>query len=492
MTVVDVQKQHDQALAAYNAGAFGRARDQWREILNQDPANPGALAGLMNSCHQLGDTLAPVALLEAAVAVAPDNEDVIKTYMDALTANQDQQRAIDLAHDAVKRFPHNSAFQIQVGKGWMGFGETDKARETLWAVHKADPRAIDPIFLLARIGDERDLNQIVTVADEAWRARETFEQPSRVMIAFTRAILAEKQGRYDEAWEAYATGNALLVRIAPFDEAGYREVVTQQLNLFRDAKFTPRSDNALGNNLVFILSLPRSGSTLTEQILASHSRVKAIGERPLMYYAFQIWNAERSPAAAERARAHYISGALALAGVENDPTTVIIDKSITNYVYLGFLRLLFPGARFVHVVRDPVDAAFSCFATPFGVSALKWCSDLGTIGREFRLYQKLMKTWMATDRGDLFTLAYEDLTAEPEARIRELLAFCGLEWEPACLAFHENKRQVSTASASQVRRPIYKTAHGRAAPFEAHLAPLRRVLGRAADPDWYLAKTQAR
>lgn len=477
----------EQAQAAYRTGAFAHARDLLTQVLAEDPANLTALVDLLSACNQMGDTQAPLPYFERARAAAPDDGNILINYVEALLGNQEQQKAFELARDALERDPDNLALRLQVARGWMGIGETEEARAHLWAAYELDPSAIDPLYFLARLGDKRDIEKIDALSAAAWAQRLTnpADAPRHLMLAFTRATITEKLGRFDEAWDAYVAGNEIHRGLIPFDEEGYIGALNEQLQLFGNVAPPPMSADVPGGNLIFIVSLPRSGSTLTEQILASHSRVKTIGERALVFDAFQIWNRSRTPAALEDARRAYCEGAHALLGTADDEDIVILDKSITNYIYLGFLRLLFPRAKFVHVVRAPMDAGFSCYATAFGMNALKWCSDLGAIGRVFRRYQKLMKVWMRQDRGDLMTLSYEELTADPETRVRALLDFCKLPWEPACLAFHENKRQVATASVAQVRRPIHKTAQGRAAPFEAHLAVLRRVLGRAADPDWY-------
>jgi len=481
----DQQQLYEQGNEAYRAGAFARARDVWARILEDDPANFDALTSLMNAYHQMNDSSGPIPFFERAREAAPEDERITIYFVDALVANQEDQKAFHLANEALETHPDNSNLRVQVGRGWMGLGESEKARKELWAAIEIDPAIVIPIYYLARIGDERDLDQLDSLAAEAWQRRDTLEPSTRLMLAYAMGAIAEKQGRFDDAWSAYVAANDIHKNLVLFDEMGFVDVVTENLKHFGNAVPPPASNDAPGQNLIFIVSLPRSGSTLTEQILASHSRVKTIGERTLVHEAFQVWNEHRTPAALEEARNTYLTSARALANCADDDDPIIVDKSITNYISLGFLRMLFPGAKFVHVVRAPMDAALSCYATPFGLNALKWCSDFGSIARVFRRYQKLMKIWMRHDRGDLMTLTYEDLTADPDTKVRELIAFCGLEWEPACLDFHKSKRQVSTASVSQVRRPIYKSVQGRAAPFDEYLGPLKKVLGRAASPDWY-------
>jgi len=401
MENAEVDRLVQQARDAYQGGAFARARAAWERILEHDPTHFDALTGLTNTCHQMSDTLTPIAFLERAHDAKPDDEMILIFYVDALIADQRHQQAFDIAREAVKLFPNNANLRIQVARGWMGTGESEKSREGLWAAFESDPTSISALYYLARVGDNSDLPRLEPLLAKAWDQRETLEPPAQLILAFARATVAEKQNRIDDAWDAYAAGNEIHKKMVPFDEPGFVKTVNSHIQLFGKVHREPAGDDSPGRNLIFVVSLPRSGSTLTEQILASHSRVRPIGERSLVRDAFNIWNAKRDAAALEEARALYLKGARRYAECGEDEDVVIVDKSITNYIFVGFLRLLFPGARLVHVVRAPLDAAFSCYATPFGLNALKWCSDFGNIARVFRRYQKLMKVWMRESRDDI-------------------------------------------------------------------------------------------
>ncbi len=469
----------------YRAGAFLPARGKWQEVLKDEPAHLDALAGFVNASLQMSDAAESVRVAALAHEAAPDDVRILNLYLDTLISNQEQQTAFEIACAGTERFPDNTNLHVKVAQCRMGFGEIDKARGELWTAHENDPKAVNPLYFLVRIGDRRDFEKLEVPVENAYVQRESIEPSEQVMIAYTRAALAEKLGRYDDAWDAYKVGNGIQLQMAIFDEAGYVETINNNIKLFGQKMPPPLDENAPGHNIIFIVSLPRSGSTLTEQILGSHSRVWPIGERKLVLESFSLWEKSPNTEGLEEARRHYLEGAREIAACSDDERAFIADKSINTYFFVGFLRMLLPGAKFVHVVRAPLDAAVSCYATPFALNSLKWCSDLETIGRVFRRYQKIMKVWMRAGRGDLLTISYEDLTADPETKVRELIKFCGLDWEPACLAFHENKRQVSTASLVQVRQPIYQSAKGRATHFDKYLDPLKRAMGRAASPDWY-------
>lgn len=240
---------------------------------------------------------------------------------------------------------------------------------------------------------------------------------------------------------------------------------------------------------VFIVGMPRSGTSLVEQILATHPAVEALGELP---------DLERHLHAAARASGTGLEEWLAGASPETfagigrayresvvdpiDDATRVTDKMPGNFRFAGVIAAGLPAARIVHVQRDPVDTCLACFQQLF-TGRLDFSYNLTELGRYYRAYDRLMDHWrQALPAGRMLELRYEELVVEPEREIRRLLDFCGLEWEPACLEFHRTERAVQTASAAQVRQPLYTTSIGRWRIYREQLGPLLEALGPLA-PD---------
>jgi hypothetical protein len=233
---------------------------------------------------------------------------------------------------------------------------------------------------------------------------------------------------------------------------------------------------------VFIVGMPRSGTSLVEQILAAHPAVFGAGEltaigrisllRNRAGLSYGGWLERLDGAALEGLAARYLRELRALApGAER-----VTDKMPFNFLHLGLVELLFPRARVVHCVRNPLDTCLSCYCNGFA-DAYPFTRDLGALGAYYRGYAQLMQHWHATLRLPLHALSYEKLIAAPERVIRELVAFCGLPWDDACLRFHASARKVSTPSYHQVRKPLYASSVGRYKAYAEHLAPLREALG---------------
>ena len=232
-----------------------------------------------------------------------------------------------------------------------------------------------------------------------------------------------------------------------------------------------------------IHSMTRSGSSLTEQILASHSQVFGGGELPLFRDSLKVRGAfpesftHLNEAEINKIGQLYLAG---LARVNKTNKPVVTDKMLFNFLYIGLIRIIFPKARVIHCFRHPMATCLSIYQCYF--SDLKgFAYDLTELGQFYRLYKDLMGYWHRLLPGFIHDLEYESLIADPENEIRRLLDYCDLPWEPECLDFHNHERAVKTASATQVRQPLYKSGVDRWRHYEAFLGPLREALAMQTD-----------
>jgi Sulfotransferase family len=233
---------------------------------------------------------------------------------------------------------------------------------------------------------------------------------------------------------------------------------------------------------VFIIGMPRSGTSLVEQILASHPAIHGAGELPLFAgLAANRFGADGAGLSSESATpetlraigADYLAGVCAAAPA----AARITEKTPANFRFAGLIHLALPGARLIHVRRDPVDTCWSCFARSFE-NDQNHTYELGELGRYYRAYADLMAHWRSVIPEDaMIEVQYEALVDDLEGQARRLVAHCGLEWDAACLAFHRTRRAVHTASAAQVRQPIYRGSVGHGRSYLALLQKLVDALG---------------
>jgi hypothetical protein len=303
------------------------------------------------------------------------------------------------------------------------------------------------------------------------------------------ANLRQRAGAYDEAFGHFRQGNALRRGLfqqqgTAFDPAAHRACVDAIIRTFDAAYFQRVAGFGLDSEVpVFIVGMPRSGTSLLEQILASHPQVAGGGELrhvPRLVDALpaQLRAPEGYPGCMARVDGPAIRS-LAERHLERltrlgGAALRVTDKLPVNFLHLGLIATLFPRARIIHCRRDPLDVCVSCYTSYFRGLHFTW--DLNDLGQYYRQYERLMAHWRTVLPLPILDVVYEELVADPEAVSRELVAFCGLDWDARCLAFHENPRAVHTVSALQVRRPMYTNSVGRWRRYAAHLQPLLEAL----------------
>jgi hypothetical protein len=289
-------------------------------------------------------------------------------------------------------------------------------------------------------------------------------------------------GDHQKAFDHYSTGARLKRATLDYNE---KDV----FQFFDDIKTTFSADyiknppyKGLPSILpIFIIGMPRSGSTLAEQIISSHPEVYGAGEiKTLSQVLGQLRqkfpNLPKFPQMAVAMKpGHYSAvaeGYLGIVSNMSETASRVTDKLLTNYYFAGLIHTLFPNAKIIHTMRNPVDTCLSAYTKLFK-DDMPHSYDLGEIGRYYRKYEEVMDHWRAVlPEGVMMDIQYEELVADVENKARGLIEFCGLEWNDACLAFHESSRPVKTASVSQVRKPLYNTSVERWRRYGERLTPL--------------------
>lgn len=301
---------------------------------------------------------------------------------------------------------------------------------------------------------------------------------------FTLGDIYDERGEYEAAFDAYRQANEL--KEETFEPGDIVAAVDALVGVF-SAEFFAGAQQS-GNNSerpVFIVGMPRSGTSLVEQILASHPEVYGAGELRLIVDQVRALGTDRAVAG------YYPEcvpglGAARLAGLADayleelnkmDASAArVTDKMPHNFLHLGLIRLLFPAARIIHCRRHPLDTLLSCYFQDFASTAMAFSNNLEHLALYFRQYQRLMDHWASVLPGGVFEVRYEALVADPRERSAELLNYLGLEWMPEVLEFYRSKRVVKTASHAQVRQPVYTRSVARHERYAGQLGRLRKIL----------------
>ncbi len=313
--------------------------------------------------------------------------------------------------------------------------------------------------------------------------------PQQLPLHFGLAQVLDARGEYDEAAEHLDRGNALQLSEwhkcgQKYDPKEHESLVTRMIAVSTPDFFKRVRGFGLESQLpVFVVGLPRSGTTLIEQILASHSQVFGAGEITLVRDTWAALGGQGADTVeglgrldCETAR-RLASRHLERLRAFSRAALRIVNKTPENYLYLGLLASLFPRAKVIHCRRDLRDVAVSCWMAHF--REIRWASDQEHMATRFHEYRRMMEHWRKVLPAPLLEVDYEETVADLEGVARKVVAWCGLAWEPACLEFHQTKRPVSTASAVQVRQPLYRTSVGRWKHYEQTLGRLFTRLERA-------------
>ncbi len=324
-------------------------------------------------------------------------------------------------------------------------------------------------------GDEQDTESILRLLQTNGLA-----EREAAHLHFALGKIFDDRGEYDTAFTHYREGNRLMRQTVQFSAADFGAYVDRIIGTFGSELLAQRDVFGSQSELpVFIIGMPRSGTTLIEQIVSSHPAVHGSGELDkLATLAAGLDSYPETTRALDGSALQHLAAEYEARLLRDAPpgTQRITDKMPSNLLHLGFVALLFPRARVIHCRREPLDVCLSIFFQAFS-GGNEYAYDLTDIGMYYRQYERLMAHWGAVSPLNMLEVRYEDLVTDPENITRRLIEFLGLPWDDRCLAHTENQRPIQTGSIWQARQPIYTSSVQRWRRYEKHLGPLKRALG---------------
>ena len=446
---------YQRGIIAAKRGNHDNAGEYFARALALAPDTPEILLSLATVRHEQGDIAAATQLSEKAGKLTQSPQTL---YRLGILLQQAGQGAAALA-----AFEKALSLDPQNARAWYGLSLTRKFTA-------GDPKIAD-------------LEKVVALPN--------LPADEKILASFALAKAQMDSGDADAAFAGFAAANALKKKnIQPFDIGAFNGYIDRIITLFsRDTIDAIRKSVPVAvdsNRPIFIVGMPRSGSTLVDQTLSSYPHTASIGESPLFGNCVPSLPDSASRAIVTPAlmqnlgRLLPVIGEKYIAGSDRKAGTAqrVVDKMLFNYLWTGVIRLSLPNAKVIHCVRDPRDIALSLWQLHFP-NGMGWTYDLRDIGDYYLGYRRLMDHWSRVLPGEVHDVRYEDMVASQEQETRKLLSFCGLPWDERCLDFHNREGLVKTASAAQVRKPIYNSSVAKWKKYERHLAPLLEVLDRA-------------
>ena len=471
------------------AARVGRLQDSeqlLRRALELAPSFQAAranLATLLHKQHRAAEALAQLDLLAEQGEVADSFRNLRAA---ALGRVGSYQEAIAIYRDVLDRHPDQPKIWMSLAHLLKTVGEQDDAIAAYRRAIALAPSLGEVWWSLANLKTVR-FDDSDIAAMEAAQADPGLGEDDRLHLHFALGKAREDRRDAEQAWRHYAEGNRIRSAQVAHDPDRFTQLVDRSIATMTPAFFASREGMGCdAPDPIFILGMPRAGSTLLEQILASHSQVEGTMELPdLMAIARQLGR----DAAYPEGLADLDEKQLESLGRDyldrtriqrSEGTPFFIDKMPNNWLYAGFIRLILPNARIIDARRHPLDCGFSNYKQHFA-RGQSFSYDLAHIGRFYADYVRMMDHLDRAQPGKVHRVIHERLVEDPEREVRALLDYCGLDWEDACLRFHETKRPVRTASSEQVRQPLSRAGFDRWKPFEQWLGPLKQALGPALD-----------
>jgi len=458
------------------------------EVLEKSPEYHDARSELAGVLMQRRRYLPALMHARQLLQIDPRNRLWRGLYADAVNGLGEYDEALRAYRDLQADMPDDANMRITIGHALRNQGDSAAAIAEFQAATAAPDTAAEAFLSLAnvksyRFGDEELMTMRRLEAEAAAPGRLT----DRYQLCFALGKVLEERREYEESFRYYARGNALkrseLVYKSDVTERNLRlqaTVCTAEFLAAREGLGCPRPDP------IFIVGLPRSGSTLIEQILSSHSQVEGTLELPEIPRLVQQFRtrkagepprypgvlAELSPEELRRMGEIYLEET----GVYRQRAPFFIDKMPGNFHDIGFIHLILPNAKIIEARREAMACCFGNFKQLFA-NGQKFTYDLTEMGHYYRGYIELMEHWHRALPGKILRVQHSDVVQDLEGSVRRILEFCGLEFEPACLEYYKTDRVVRTLSADQVRRPIYREGLDQWRHYEPWLGPLKAALG---------------
>lgn len=467
------------AVLAHMRGRYADAANLLRRALQERPFDALPWNNLGSALAELGDLPSATVAFRKCAELAPQRAAPWFNLGRVL----DMQGRVEEAHEALthalQRDPGHISARVALARVLQFMGRIGEAETEYRLVLAANPGSALAWFGLSTLRTARFGADDIAAIEQVY-SRSDLKPDERIAAGFALSKALEDQGRYTEAFSLLTAANSTKRRQLRWDAGAFSHYIDLIANAFTQAPATTAADGQ-GREVIFIFGMPRSGSTLVEQILAAHPEVAGANELEDLNdvleeeskrrrSTFPSWINQARPEDWARLGNNYLERTARW----RSERPIFTDKGLANWRYAAALRAMLPGARLINCRRDPIENCLACFRQSFA-KELGFTYDLAELAAFWRDYDRLMRLWHQRLPDSIHDVVHERLVADPETEIRRLLDFCGLPFDAACLRFHEVERHVRTASAAQVREPL-RADTARADRYGALLDPLRGML----------------
>jgi tetratricopeptide (TPR) repeat protein len=480
--LIEVQRNLAEVYA--ETGALPKAIETILEAVSRAPNSVEVRISCGNILKQVGNLKGAIEHYSAVVKQLPDDLNAKSSLGICLGEFGEFEQAIELLIEVTEKSANSAPPHYNLAFAYYEAGHFDLAVTCLRTSLRLDPDLVKARVLLCKCDQHQGGQENIKTMENLLN-HSGIDAESKASLAYALSNHNEKQSQFDLAFKRLKFANDLSRKQTNYELEDDKRAFSNIIRAFDSSFF--EKHNYVGDTQarpVFIVGMPRSGSTLVEQILSSHSAFFGIGEWPILANCLnQVFGLNNG--------IDCTSGVLAANNVQfevvahnylektrslNPDAVLLGDKLLMNFFHIGIIKLLFPNAIIIHCKRDPLSTCWSIYKSDFSRMGHYYGQTFSELGQFYRLYQNLMSHWHSVFPGAIYDITYENLVSDQEVETKKLLRACGLKWEPECLKFHKNNRRVATLSATQVRRPLYQTALASWKPFEKNISELITVL----------------
>ncbi len=471
-------------LACQNLGLYEKSIINFQKSIQLEKKNYSALNNLALSFKYLDKIQLSEKTYENCLKIKPDYLMAILNYADLKEQKNEVQKSIDLYLSALRLNPEFNKNYIfsKLSRLYMSKGNSKAAKSYALEILRKDPNDTSAYALLSDTDDFLNEKKIISEMENLYQNKNLADDDV-INLSFPLGKFYDYLKKFDKAHAYFSKGNELKRKKIHYNYRDFEALIRSIKRIFQNTDIYDAKKDIFEKKIIFICGMPRSGTSLVEQIISSHKEVLPTGENNLLspfikknyLYKFSLDGKKVIKdifSKENKIQQYYLN----LLNEYKFSSSVLTDKSIQNFLWIGFIKIFFPNSKIIITDRNPRDVCLSIYKINFKNGFMNFAYNENEIANFYNNYVDLINFWKSLFKDDIFINNYENLTNNPEVQIKNLIDFCGLTWDPNCLRPHKNKSAIKTASINQARKPIYQTSKNISNNYSTHLEKMYSLL----------------
>ena len=473
-------------LALQKSDQINKSIKFFKKAISLEPKNFAAMNNLANSYKGLFEYKKAEDLYIEIKKKDPTNIKVLNNYANLKKEFNNYHEAINLLLKAIEINEKDVNILTNIAACFQSIGSMDKAKEYALKVLSLEPNNTHIHKFISDMLDYRkDSNHLETMKELlSNNSFKGFAPKEKADLYFALGKAHEDIGDFENSYYFLNQANLNMKQNKNYNFSHIQKLFDNIFKLFNSLNENILEKKKSKKRIIFICGMPRSGTTLVEQIIASHSKVSGAGELQYLEKAINEnflndakFNKQKIIEEMTNEKNIISERYFDLLNFHNFDTDIITDKAPQNFIWIGFIKFFFPNSKIIHCLRNPKDNCLSIFKNQFSSNTMAWSYDQNLVANYYNLYLKMMNYWKLKFNDFIFDASYEKIVTSPESEVKKMLLFCDLNWDPECLNFYQNKKTpVQTASVSQASKPIYKSSINTSSGFSEYLSEMFKIL----------------